>query len=386
MTARIFGIAGSSNSAEDFRLSAGGIFVPASAINDRTGVTSVPGLTGTGALTATVGAFSCLIDGTSNALQGSYWVTLDAAASITITSGNTQPRVDLISMQILDNAYDASGFQKAQLVVTAGTPAGSPVAPAAPANSISLWTLPVPALATSVTFGTATAVFPYTSAIGGIVPVRNSTDKPAAINGVQYRHRLDITPGGAASNLEFTTDGTTYNPSYPAPVMQKIGQVTLGSALNNMTIAVPAGFSSVMGTWSARTTAAGPDVWLNMQFNGDTGGTYGFNFVEAHAGTPTGSWYASNSFTSIVAGQVVAASETAGYFSTGTFTISNYASTSQYKSVVGSAHKPSDNGAGAQFTGTYGGSWTNTAAINSIRLDPGSNFVAGSTFTLYGLL
>lgn len=218
MTARIFGIAGSTNSAEDFRLSAGGIFVPASAINDRTGVTSVPVLTGTGSLTATVGPFSCLIDGTSNSLQGSYWVTLDAATTITIGAGNTQARIDLISMQIQDNAYDGSGFQRAQLVVTAGTPSGSPVAPAAPANSISLWTLPVPALASSVTFSTATAVFPYTAAVGGIIPVRASTDQPAVVNGVGFRWRLDVTAAaGSVSPLESSTDGTTWVPVYTPP-------------------------------------------------------------------------------------------------------------------------------------------------------------------------
>lgn len=218
MTARIFGIAGSTNSAEDFRLSAGGLFVPASAINDRSGVTSVPTLTGTGSLTANVGPFSCLIDGTSNSLQGSYWVAQDAATGITIGTGSSQARIDLISMQIQDNAYDGSGFQRAQLVVTAGTPSGSPAVPAAPANSISLWTLPVPALASSVTFSTATAVFPYTATVGGIVPVRNATDQPAAANGVQYRHRLDVTAAaGSTSPLESSTDGTTWTSVYSPP-------------------------------------------------------------------------------------------------------------------------------------------------------------------------
>lgn len=215
MTARIFGIAGSTNSAEDFRLAAGGIFADATAINDRTGVTSVPTLTGTGSLTANVGPFSCLIDGTSNSLQGSYWVTLDAATGITITSGSAQARIDLISMQILDNAYDGSGFQKAQLVVTAGTPSGSPVAPATPANAIPLWTLPVPALASSVTFSTATAVFPYTAAVGGVVYVRSASDKPAVINGVQLRYRGDVAAGtGGTTPLETSLDGVTYTPVF----------------------------------------------------------------------------------------------------------------------------------------------------------------------------
>jgi len=215
MTLRTPIIAGGSDSAETFRLALGSLWVPASALNSRTGVTSVPVLTGTGNFTATVGPFTCVIDGTSNSLQGSYPVANDVATTVTIGAANTQARIDLISLQIQDNAYDSSGFSRGQLVVTAGTPSGSPVAPSAPANSISLWTVPVAANATSVTWASATAVYPYTAAAGGIVPVRTSTDQPAAVNGVQYRHRLDVAAAaGSVSPLESSVNGTTWTPVF----------------------------------------------------------------------------------------------------------------------------------------------------------------------------
>ena len=214
MGVRIFGIAGSSNPAEDFRLAASGLYVPAPPLNKRTGVTSAPVLTGTGSLTCTVGPFSCLVDGTSNSLQGSYWATLDSATTVTITTGATQQRIDLISLQIQDNAYDGSGAQAGRILYTAGTP-GSGSAPTAPANSISLFTVTVPANATTLNFSTAaTSVFPYTAAAGGIVPVRSASDKPAVASAVQYRHRLDVAAGSGASPLEWSTDGTTYTPAY----------------------------------------------------------------------------------------------------------------------------------------------------------------------------
>lgn len=212
MAVRAVIIAGKTDSAEDFRLAACGMWVPSSAINTRTGVTSTPVLTGTGAFTCTVGPFNCVIDGTSNSLQGSYPVALDTATTVTINAANTQARIDLISLQIQDNAYDGSGQNRGQILYTAGTP-GSGVAPTAPANSISLWTVPVAANASSVNFSSATAVFPYTAAAGGIVPVRSANDQPSVVSGVQYRHRLDVTASSTgASPLESSTDGITWTP------------------------------------------------------------------------------------------------------------------------------------------------------------------------------
>lgn len=234
MGVRIFGIAGSSNPAEDFRLAASGIFVPASALNNRTGVTSLPVLTGTGSLTCTIGAFSCLVDGTSNAMQGSYWATLDSAATVTITTGAAQARIDLISLQIRDNAYDGGSHEDGLILYTAGTP-GSGVAPTAPANTISLFTVAVPANATTLTFSTAaTAVFPFTAAAGGIVPVRSAADKPAVASGVQYRHRLDVTATvTGVSPLESSTDGVTWTPvSSGDSAYGTWTNATVGSLLN----------------------------------------------------------------------------------------------------------------------------------------------------------
>jgi hypothetical protein len=233
MTVRIFGIYNSTNSAEDFRLAASGLWVPTSQINNRTGVTSAPVLTGTGSFTCTIGPFSCVVDGTSNALQGSYWATLDTAATVTINAASTQARIDLISLQIQDNAYDASGFQRGQILYTAGTP-GSGVAPPAPANSINLFTVPVGANASSVTFASATAVYPFTAAAGGIVPVRSAADQPPVVSGVQYRHRLDVTAAGSGpSPLESSVNGTTWTPvSNPDGAYGTWTNTTVGGLFN----------------------------------------------------------------------------------------------------------------------------------------------------------
>lgn len=226
-------IAGKTDSAEDFRLSSLGLWVPASQINVRTGVTSAPVLTGTGNFTCTVGPFNCVVDGTSNSLQGAYWAALDSATTVTINAASTSARIDLISLQIQDNAYDGSGQNRGQILYTAGTP-GSGVAPTAPANSISLWTVPVAANATSVNFASATAQFPYTAAAGGIVPVRSASDQPAVASAVQYRHRLDVTATvGGVSPLESSTDGVTWTPvSSPSGAYGAWTNCGVGGAFN----------------------------------------------------------------------------------------------------------------------------------------------------------
>ena len=58
----------------------------------------------------------------------------------------------------------------------------------------------------------------------------------------------------------------------------------------------------------------------------------------------------------------------------------NYSNTSTYKTVIGK-----DNAASIE-TDAYVGLWRSTAAINTIKISIGSStFIAGSTFTLYGI-
>lgn len=212
-TVRTWAIATTSDSGEDYRLIDSGLLVPVSALSARSGVTVTPTLTGTGNFTCNISAFTAVIDGTSNALQGVYRIAVDGVTGITVAAASPQARIDLIYAQILDQAYDGSGLALGRVQYLAGTP-GSGSAPATPANAIPLFTVPVAANATSVNFATAGQVYPYTAAIGGIVPVRNATDKPAAACAVQYRHRLDVGAGTGSSPLEWSTDGITYTPVY----------------------------------------------------------------------------------------------------------------------------------------------------------------------------
>lgn len=91
------------------------------------------------------------IVGTTQANMGTYVGYNDATTVLSVTTADpTNPRIDLVCMTVQD-AYYTGSLNDVILQVVAGTPAGSPVAPALPANSISLATVAVGAGATSIT-------------------------------------------------------------------------------------------------------------------------------------------------------------------------------------------------------------------------------------------
>lgn len=91
------------------------------------------------------------IVGTTQANMGTYVGYNDDTVVLGVTTANpTNPRIDRVCMTVND-AYYTGSLNNVVLQVVAGTPAGSPVAPATPANSISLATVAVAAGATALT-------------------------------------------------------------------------------------------------------------------------------------------------------------------------------------------------------------------------------------------
>jgi hypothetical protein len=96
------------------------------------------------------------IVGTTQANMGTYVAYNDAQVTLTIaTADPTNPRIDRVVMTVND-AYYTGSTNNVVLQVITGTPAGSPVAPATPANSISLATVAVAAAALSISSGNIT--------------------------------------------------------------------------------------------------------------------------------------------------------------------------------------------------------------------------------------
>jgi hypothetical protein len=96
------------------------------------------------------------IVGTTQSNMGVYVGYNDATTVLTITTANaTNPRIDRIVMTVND-AYYTGSTNNVVFQVLAGTPAGSPTAPATPANSISLATIAVGAGVSVINSGNIT--------------------------------------------------------------------------------------------------------------------------------------------------------------------------------------------------------------------------------------
>ena len=144
-------------------------------IGVRGGVTGGAGLgvtAGTG-LNVAVGPGSFVVPNTATPTAGGYVSTLAAAATLQVAAGNpTNPRVDIVVAYVSDTGTSAS-FGAVEILT--GTPAPSPAAPAAPANSITLARIAVAANASSVTGPMITDTRPYTTAAGGILVAQQGT-------------------------------------------------------------------------------------------------------------------------------------------------------------------------------------------------------------------
>ena len=150
-----------------------------------------------------------------------------------------------------------------------------------------------------------------------------------------------------------------------------IATQTLGSAASSVT------FSSIPSTYtdlvlivnSSRTTS---NDSVSLEFNGDTGSNYSRLLLY---GTGSSALTFRESNANLIE---IGIQDTSNC--TNIFNVINYANTTSNKSVVARA-----NATGVRVSAGIG-VWRNTAAINSIKLATGgSTFIAGSTFTLYGI-
>ena len=137
-----------SHPAENDRLSMQAIIASSGIINTSSLAVAQAG---TPAMAVQVAAGWGAIVGDFTTNMGVYQFYNDAATQLTVTTSNpSNPRIDRVVVTILD-AYYTGSSNTVTFQVIAGTPAGSPVAPSVPQNSLSLATIAVAAGATSIT-------------------------------------------------------------------------------------------------------------------------------------------------------------------------------------------------------------------------------------------
>jgi hypothetical protein len=188
---------------------------------------------GTPNMSVNVAAGSAFIAGTSSSTQGTYHATNDATVNLAIAAADpTNPRIDLVILEILDAFYSGAN-NKPQLRVVTGTPAGSPVAPPVSGNVgyIILAQVAIAALAGSVVNANITDKRPRGASLGGPLSVASSAEVVANPYAGMPRIRRD-----AYALEEYTTATTGWQPPWNLP-WGMLGWVALsGSATSAPTV------------------------------------------------------------------------------------------------------------------------------------------------------
>jgi hypothetical protein len=162
--------------------------------------------------------------------------------------------------------------------------------------------------------------------------------------------------------------------------MKLIETKTLGSTTATVTFAsIPTSFTDLVVLISGRCTRAEVSNNLFMYVNGDTdAGDYSTRILD-------GSGSGVSSSTGQSAGVLASANATANTFANIQITIPNYQSSTAKSFSVDAV---SENNATAAIQRLVAGLYTPTDTITSLVFDPANatDFVAGSTFSLYGVL
>jgi hypothetical protein len=179
--------------------------------------------------------------------------------------------------------------------------------------------------------------------------------------------------------------GATGWVSLLATAITKLDEQILSGAAASVTFsAISASYRHLQIRAQCRSDTVAVVTDLRVRFNGDTAANY---YSQASYGQAAATGAAEGlAQTFVGVSDMSAASAPAGHAGAFAIELENYAATVFYKQFTAQSNDSYGTATAQMIIRNVGGRWQSTAAINSVTLFPAAgNFIAGSTFTLYGL-
>lgn len=188
--------------------------------------------------------------------------------------------------------------------------------------------------------------------------------------------------------LNMLAGNTVFNPWSPTGAFDALGTVTLSTSTPTVTFSgIPAEYKHLQIRYAVRTDMNSGGNWspVNIRFNADSGSTYSVHSFYGTGSSAAAEGYASQ--TSANPGFGAPNTFGANVFGVGIVDVLDYSSTSKNKTIR-SFSGTENNGSGIIMF--QSGGWFSTAAINSLTFGlygstNGSNYLANTTFALYGI-
>jgi len=153
----------------------------------------------------------------------------------------------------------------------------------------------------------------------------------------------------------------------PTPTYTPLATVTLGTTAASVTFSsIPATYRDLICVFKGAQNASSTSI--QMRFNGDSASNYTYVFMSSE---PTSG---SGSFTGIAPGAFGTTQTNVLY------QVMDYSATDKHKTVLTRLDDQ------ANQTTAWAGRWANTAAITTVALVSGNQFVSGTTVSMYGVI
>lgn len=185
--------------------------------------------TPTPSMAVTVAEGAAIIEGSQTSTQGHYIAYNDASVTLAVAAANPSlARIDRVCIVVQDAFYGGTANNQVIYQVVTGTPSSTPVAPTAPANSLTLATILVAANASSINSGAITDTRVYAAHTDMVArasvtaadsvkieAITSQTGKLLNLVNTSGASVFNVAPNGTLTFQDGTTQNTSavYNPN-----------------------------------------------------------------------------------------------------------------------------------------------------------------------------